>query len=998
MSIYRYETCETDQGRYHSSIIPQINDYLKSSIKSFEKRHIFINDCKNTESDLLLVKLQSEIYCDEISQKGYKDSNYDDFKDYDFAIEIFYRAGVTDNSGHSAKDALSYYNIDANVATGELYLIGSSNTREEINSMATHLLANSLIQEIKIFTKDEFVSLDRFKNSKNININLKGDGVVTSFDLESITEETFEKLNQERCLAMTWVEFLHVKDHYKNDLNNRPITDVELEIIAQSWSEHCKHKIFAANINYTNEKGEKTIVNSLYKTFIKGSTKSIEKNNNKTWLKSVFSDNAGVVRFDENIDVCVKVETHNSPSALDPYGGALTGILGVNRDILGTGMGAMPVANTDVFCFGPIEYPLKGTENQMPKGLLYPKNLLEGVHKGVIDGGNKSGIPTVNGSIFFDPSYAGKPLVYVGTVGVMPQKLPSGRDGFGKFSLPKDRVVIVGGAVGADGIHGATFSSLELNESSPSTAVQIGDPLMQKRVTDFLLAARDKELFSALTDNGAGGISSSIGEMATLTGGAKIDLAHCPLKYPGLLPYEIMISESQERMSFAVPEKDVEEFISLASEFGVVASDLGEFNDSGLLEILYNGKEVASLNLDFLHNSLKPMMLEAKWEGPREHQNWMVGDMKTVLPKDYNLIINELLNSSNIASKEKFVRQYDHEVKAATLVKPFSGDNKAFDSSCVGPNDSGVIWLYPHGGAKNNSLSIGCGMAPRLSYFNPKLMAQYSVDEAVRNVVATGGNIDELCLLDNFCWPDPIVSKSNKDGEYKLGALVKTCEALSEITQAYGTPLVSGKDSMKNDFKGKNQLGEELKISILPTLLVTAIARTPVRNITTSDFKNHGDIIYLLGEENNSLIGSELNNIYDLKDLTGPRDLNLSDNYKLYKTIYRSLGKSLIRSLHDLSDGGLIVALAESCLGGNLGSEILLEKGSLLQLFGEGAGQLIASVNPNDVNEFESIFGNCTILNLGTVTTKKELKVFANNKLVINQTIDTLRNSFNEKF
>jgi phosphoribosylformylglycinamidine synthase subunit PurSL len=998
MNIFRYETSELDQGRFQTSVVEQINDLLNSQLTSFEKRHFFINKCFDDQSAALFKEHQKELYCDEIAQIGYDSDLQDRNLAFDYAVEVIFRAGVTDNSGHSAEDALSYFNIKAIVSTGELYLLGSDVSKETISLMAEQLLANSLIQDIKVSTKKEFLSGDRFTDCKILDVSLEGEGEVLSFNLEDITEDVFNQMNQERCLAMTWDEFEQVKKHYRENLNNRPITDVELEIIAQSWSEHCKHKIFAANINYTNEKGETSTVNSLYKTFIKGSTKAIEKNHKIDWLKSVFSDNAGVVRFDDNVDVCVKVETHNSPSALDPYGGALTGILGVNRDILGTGMGAMPVANTDVFCFGPIEYPLKGTEEQMPEGLLKPSQLLEGVHKGVVDGGNKSGIPTVNGSIFFDPSYAGKPLVYVGTVGVMPQKLKSGRDGFGKFAQPTDRVVVVGGAVGADGIHGATFSSLELNESSPSTAVQIGDPLMQKRVTDFLLAARDKELFSALTDNGAGGISSSVGEMATLTGGAKIDLALCPLKYPGLLPYEIMISESQERMSFAVPEKDVKEFISLAEDFGVVASDLGDFNDSGLFEITYNGKEVASLDLHFLHDSLKPMELTAKWEGPRQHENWLKGKFKENLPSDYNTILKQLLNTSNIASKEKFVRQYDHEVKAATLVKPFSGDNKAADASSFGPNDSGVVWLGPHGGSEDNSLSIGCGMAPRLSYFDPKLMAIYSVDEAVRNVVATGGNIEELCLLDNFCWPDPIVTEKNKDGDYKLGALVKTCQGLSDITQVYGTPLVSGKDSMKNDFKGKNKRGEELKISILPTLLVTAVSRTPVKNITTSDFKNHGDVIYLLGKQNNSFIGTELENLYDLKDLNGPGEIDIKANYELYKTIYKSLGEDNIKSLHDLSDGGLMVSVAESCLGGNLGADLSLTDDKLLNYFGEGVGQLLASVAPDRVQAFEESFKGKNILKLGTVTTHKELKVQANSKLVIKENLEILAQAFTTKF
>ncbi|MCK4944747.1 MAG: phosphoribosylformylglycinamidine synthase, partial [Alphaproteobacteria bacterium] len=437
--------------------------------------------------------------------------------------------------------------------------------------IAQELLSNTLIQKAEVWASDDFYKIDRFGSVSLPKVILSSVLQIEDISLD-LDDAELEVLSKERCLALTVAELKHIRDYYDRSdvqvarkLKKLPFcpTDVEIEILAQSWSEHCKHKIFSAKIEYQNASGEKQIIDSLYRTYIKGATQEIKEVRKLDWLISVFSDNAGIVRFDPEIDLCIKVETHNSPSALDPYGGALTGILGVNRDILGCGMGARPIANTDVFCFAPPDMPKKGEEKYMPEGVTSPRRVLEGVHRGVEDGGNKSGIPTVNGAFFFDRDYAGKPLVFVGTVGAMPQTLPNGCPSSAKELSSGDRIIVAGGAIGADGIHGATFSSLELNDDAPATAVQIGDPLTQKRLTDFLLEARDLGLYAALTDNGAGGLSSSVGEMAIISNGASLDLALCPVKYPGLSPWELMVSESQERMTFAVPESMLRRFLIL---------------------------------------------------------------------------------------------------------------------------------------------------------------------------------------------------------------------------------------------------------------------------------------------------------------------------------------------------------------------------------------------------------------------------------------------------
>lgn len=997
MNIYRIEI----QGTHNAPLFKKKKDLFEQVLK-IDLLDLVIRKFYLIESvDELPLSSMKAIFCDPVMDKIYVNADGD--HQFSHGIQVGFRPGVTDNTAHSAEEAFRLEGLECRVSSGDMYLLKSAALKEKLQEFACEYLGNNLIQTVEVLESDMLLFKDRFTQSKLPTVDMRGEGDVDVFELSGIDGESFEKMNRERCLAMTTDEFQHLKDNFLNVgfLEDRKkaglddkITDVELEVIAQSWSEHCKHKIFSSNIRM-NDQGEIKEIKSLYKTYVKGATARIEKERNINWLKSVFKDNAGVVRFDDNLDVCIKVETHNSPSALDPYGGALTGILGVNRDILGTGMGAMPIANTDVFCFADPKWPLKGHESKMPDGLLKPSRLLEGVHKGVEDGGNKSGIPTVNGAIFFDESYAGKPLVYCGTVGVMPHKLTDGSDGYEKYVEKGDHIFVVGGAVGADGIHGATMSSLELDENSPSTAVQIGDPLTQRRVTDFLLAARDRGLFSGLTDNGAGGISSSVGEMATFTGGAEIELADCPLKYPGLLPYEIMISESQERMTFAVPPLKSEKFNKLALEYNVSAVKLGEFNDSGYLKVTYQGKTVALLDLDFLHESLPAMKLEARWEGPVKYESWLGENVKSQLGTeiDHEVILEKLLSSPNIANKEKWVRQYDHEVKGATHIKPFTGKSQN------GVNDSGVVWLHPHGGERDNAISIGCGMAQRLSPWDPYLMAQYSVDEAMRNVVANGGDPDTCCLLDNFCWPDPVKTDLNPDGDVKLAQLVKACQGLYDITCAYGAPLVSGKDSMKNDFKGKNKSGAPLRISILPTLLVTAMSKADINHTVTSDFKNQGDLIYLIGPDNTSFAGSEFDSLFNLSDVTSPCKVDAELNMRIFRTVHKLIRENTLKSCHDLSDGGLLVALLESCFGNDLGAEIRLKHESLLGLYGEGTGRFVVSISADAKSEFEKELRNLPHMELGTVLSNQQLKVQTNETTILDSSISKFKsfwmNTFN---
>ena len=700
---------------------------------------------------------------------------------------------------------------------------------------------------------------------------------------------------------------------------------------------------------------------------------------NRKDLLSVFSDNAGIVSFNEEWAYCLKVETHNSPSALDPYGGAMTGIVGVNRDILGTGIGAKPIFNTDVFCFAPPNY-----SGEIPKKLMHPKRIFKGVHKGVEEGGNQSGIPTVNGSIVFEDRFLGKPLVFCGTGGILPKKI-NGKNSHEKEIISGDLIAMVGGRIGKDGIHGATFSSLILDDESSTSSVQIGDPITQKKITHFLIAARDKGLIRAITDNGAGGLSSSIGEMATLVGGCNLYLEKCPLKYQGLYPWQILISEAQERMSLAVQPKNKDALLEMAKIFAVEISFIGEFNDGNFFNAFYHEKIVCSLEMDFLHNGLPKMNLKANWIPPQNEEI-------TLNEIDHNKMLETLLGRYNICSKEYWVRQYDHEVQGRTIVKPFGGNE--LDA----PMDAAVVIpLYD----SQQGLVIANGLLPRYSDIDTYEMAILSVDEAIRNLVATGGSPEEIVGLDNFCWPDPVESKDNPDGQYKLAQLVRANQGLKEICLAYQIPMISGKDSMKNDY-----VSEKKKISVPPTLLFTAVTKiNDIQNICTTPFKEVGSLIYQIGITQDCLAGSEF---FSCHNSTGnsKKKYDLQNNFNLYQKIHSAIQKKLLSCCHDISDGGLIVALAESCFGNMIGAKINLD--NLLQerqgnklslnasLYGESHGRFVVEVSRQNNEEFKKYFDKQEIFLIGKTTLDEVIIVERENKKILQKQIEEIKKIWKE--
>ena len=905
---------------------------------------------------------------------------------WDWYVEVGFRPGVTDNVGRTARESLEFrlglpFVNGHRVHTATGYFIRGRLTSAEAQALAREWLGNGLIQRAVILSRRELGQPAARRTLFQLPIvTLSGKPQVRRFELKST--ERLLALSTERLLALSRAEAEAIRAHFADPAVQQErrfqglggaATDVELEVIAQTWSEHCKHKIFNADIVYTDEQGGTETIRSLFKTCIQGTTERVRAAlGADDFCLSVFTDNAGVVKFDADWSLVFKVETHNSPSALDPYGGALTGIVGVNRDALGTGRGAELLFNTDVFCFASPFH-----EGALPPGLLHPRRIYEGVRQGVEHGGNKSGVPTVNGSVTFHERFLGKPLVFCGTGGLLPARIGE-RPGHEKWVAPGDQIVMVGGRIGKDGIHGATFSSLELNEHAPATAVQIGDPIVQKKMADFLLVARDRGLFTAITDNGAGGLSSSVGEMAQLSGGAQLALDAAPLKYPGLQPWEIFVSEAQERMTLAVPPERVEALLALSRTMDVESTVLGEFTASGRLVATYGGETVCSLGLDFLHGGVPRMRIEARWTPPDAR----APELRA--PEDVTGMLTALLGRLNVCSKESIVRQYDHEVQGGSVLKPFVG------AANDGPADAAL--LRPVLGSLQG-IAVSHGLAPRYSDLDAYAMAACAVDEAVRGAVAVGADPARIAGLDNFCWCDPLPSPTNPDAAYKAAQLVRAARALHDVAVAYGVPLISGKDSMKNDYVSQGK-----RISIPPTLLFSALGIVPdVRRAVTMDVKFPGDRVYLLGETRREMGGSELFAHLGIAGGQVPQ-VHPARAAALYRAVHGAIGQGWLRSAHDCSDGGLAVALAESAFAGERG--LALDLGALARheglapfelLFSESPSRLVVTVGPAHAPEFELALHGLPCHYLGEVTTHDRLTIHGGSRVWVDANLDELK-------
>ncbi|NLN94201.1 MAG: phosphoribosylformylglycinamidine synthase [Candidatus Hydrogenedens sp.] len=958
----------------------QVREDLNLEIGAVRVIDVFTLQAALTDEELERVRV--DLFTDPIIE--YSAVNQSLAREYSCVIEVGFLPGVTDNAGRSAKEGVED-SIGRALARGEAVYkstlhVFQDTTLEQAEIIASSLLANELIEQFAIRTPEEMEQLQGRCLLSLPRVVEYDVPPVESIDL-NLSDDDLQQMSRDRMFALELKEMQVIRDYYNCPqvrehrrslgMPENP-TDIEMEILAQTWSEHCKHKIFDAIIHYEEADGSKRIIDSVFKSYIRKLTEEVGKK--VPWLVSVFHDNAGIIQFDENYLFALKAETHNSPSALDPYGGAMTGIVGVNRDVLGAGLGFKCIFNTDVLC---VASPFH--DEEIPPRLLHPRRILRGAHAGARDGGNQSGVPNVNGAIVFHERFLGKPLVFCGTGGISPATI-QGKPAHEKAARPGDLIVMTGGRIGKDGIHGATFSSEALHEGSPATAVQIGDPITQKKMADFLMEARDRGLYSCITDNGAGGLSSSVGEMAEKPGGAAIHLDRAPLKYAGLAPWEIFVSEAQERMTLAVPPDQLPSFMMLAKNRGVEASVLGEFNNSGYLDCYYEGLLVASLDMDFLHDGLPRMELEAKLDpAPLTEEVTQPAE-----DKDLTEDLLGLLGSLNICSKESFVRMFDQEVLGQSVLKQFQGVNHD------GPGDAAVIRPLPD---SYRGIAVACGIAPKYADLDAASMTACAVDEGVRNLVAVGASMGTIAGLDNFCWPDPVQSEGTPDGKHKLAQLVQSCEALYEICLAYDIPLISGKDSMKNDYR----IGDT-KISIPPTLLFTAAAiLEDTRKVVSMDAKGPGDRVYVLGDTFDELGGSEYYTLRGIDGGTAPA-VTPQKARRLYEALHEAISKGLVASCHDCSDGGLAVALAETAFAGNLGMKLSLDsmgvEDGVVALFSESQSRFVVTVAADNAATFEALLDGNPCYSLGEVTEEPLFELSCPDGRKISAALESLRDAW----
>ncbi len=940
-------------------IFKSLSDLGVSSVDKVEAVFVYNIVGDLTEGDVK--KIGHDLLADKVTQEfSYFDqATFQEPPGKEQIIEIAHNPGVMDPVEESTLKGIRDLGINAvqSVKTAQKYIFYGSLSPQEKDLIVNKILANKLIQHVVDHTRETGGDAVPSGIQKNFKLVLVA--------LNKATDKELLELSRQGQLFLNLTEMKAIQNYFRK-LGRNP-TDCELETIAQTWSEHCYHKTFRGNIQYKyfeNGKTKSKVIRNLLKSTIVKATKKI----NKSWCVSVFHDNAGVIKFDSKDCVCFKVETHNHPSALEPFGGANTGVGGVIRDILGTGLGAKPICSTDVFCFAPPDMPA----NHLPPGTIHPKRVMKGVVSGVRDYGNKMGIPTVNGAICFDKHFVGNPLVYCGNVGIMP------KDKVKKKPLSGDLIVAVGGRTGRDGIHGATFSSGELtteSETISSGAVQIGNPIQEKKVLDGILRARDLGLYTAITDCGAGGFSSAVGEMGEHLG-ARVQLDEAPLKYDGLNYMEIWISESQERMVMSVPKKNIEKLLKVFADENVEAAVIGEFTTNKKLELFYENYQVCSLDMEFLHGGIPQITKKAVWKksthpSPR-------------IPASNNLAgkLKEVLGHYNVCSKEWVIRQYDHEVQGMSVIKPLLGVNND------GPSDASV--LAPKYGSKRG-IAVSNGINFRYGMIDPYWMAVSCIDEAVRQIIAVGGNLDKIAILDNFCWGNP-------DKPDRLGSLVRAAEGCYQAAVGYGVPFISGKDSLYNEYTEGNK-----SIAIPGTLLISAIGiMDDVTKAVTMDFKKPGNLVYAVGQTFDELGGSIYLDTFGLIGNSVPQ-VNIKNAVKIFEALSRAVKKGLVRSIHDCSEGGLGVALAEMAFAGGFGVTAELEKVPFKGkekkedtiLFSESNSRFLVEVEPKQQKKFEKLLRGIPFGLIGFVSATPEFAVYGLKKdICIKSTIGDLKDAW----
>ena len=826
------------------------------------------------------------------------------------AVEAALLPGVTDSVAATVLVAAAALGLPITAAaTGRRFELAGRVHPDRLGQLATKLLSNAVIERVALGTiEPHFVHA----------------GVApaaTIVDLRHFTDAELAELNRERGMALDPAELRAIAAYFSDA--GRPPTDVELETLAQTWSEHCSHKTFRAAITLADGTKVRPLLPQL-----RDATDAID----AQFVRSAFVGNAGIVSFTPGVTIAVKAETHNHPSAIEPFGGANTGVGGVIRDVMGAAH--HPIATTDVLCFGPADLPA----DAVPPGVIHPRLVREGVVAGVADYGNKIGLPTVAGAVLYDPGYTANPLVFCGCIGVAAERAPlTGPN-------PDDLVVVLGGRTGRDGLRGATFSSATMDATTGDVAgasVQIGDPITEKLLIDLLADLHGR--YSAITDCGAGGLSSAIGEMAEHIG-ADVDLLAAPLKYPGLAPWEIWLSEAQERMVVAVPPHDLAAVVMAAGRHGVEATVLGSFTGDHLLRVRHGDHVVLELDTTFLHDGRPQRSLVA--ELPVPHRNGAVPHCA-----DLGAALLALLRHPNIASKEAIIRRYDHEIRGTSVVRALVGVNRD------APAD-GVVLAEPDA---THGIAIGIGVNPWYGTIDPERMAHAVVDEAIRNVVAVGGDPASVALMDNFSWGDPRRPST-------LGDLVAAVAACSAASLAHAAPFVSGKDSLNNEYTGS----DGARHSVPPTLVITAVAHVPDADATvTPDLKHAGNVLVLVGSTSAELGGSHLGAL--LGGFADPLDGSVPAPDPAapvrYRHLHQAMGTGKVRACHDVSEGGLAVAIAEMAIGGHLGVQLtaLPHPDPVVALFAESTGRFVCELHPDDAAWFAGQFDEPT-LQLGVVT------------------------------
>lgn len=880
-------------------------------------------------------------------------------------LHVLYKPGVMDPVAQSTLQMFGGLGCDVEaVRTFRKYWVSDKNVDSRgvdaatIERLAKRVLSNDSIEQVVIGPLQ----------TESLSLGAPYAFRLTSVRLDGLSDEALLKLSKEGQLYFTLPEMQTIQKYYR-ELGRDP-TDIELETIAQTWSEHCSHKTLGGRIEYRDEQGVRNYTSMLKETIFAATKKIREELGKEDWCVSVFKDNAGVVTFDDEHHVVFKVETHNHPSALEPYGGANTGLGGVIRDPLGTGLGAKPICSSDVFCFASPNYP----PEKLPPGVLHPRRVMNGVVSGVRDYGNRMGIPTINGAVYFDDRYLGNPLVYCGNAGL----LPVGK--VEKKPLVGDWIVALGGRTGRDGIHGATFSSVELTHESESIsggAVQIGNAITEKMVQEVILQARDEGLYHAVTDCGAGGFSSAVGEMGEELG-AEVWLDRAPLKYEGLSYTEIWISESQERMVLAVPPQHLERLGAICKKEDVEFAVIGKFVATGELRLMYRDEQVGLISMEFLHGGRPPVVRKAVYE-PKEESDCQLGSLDQTQSEG---LLKGILGHPSIASKHWIIRQYDHEVQGGSVVKPLVGP------SCMGPSDAAVVRPKLQ---SQRAIVLSCGMNPRYGDLDPYHMATSAIDEAVRNAVCVGARPDRLAILDNFCW-------GNTDRPETLGTLVRAAIACYDLAIAWKTPFISGKDSLNNEFTWFDPQGNKQSIAIPCSLLISAMGQIDrASDAVTMDLKRKGSRLYLVGVTRNELGGSYAAMLLGKAGGAVPK-VDAVVAMRCYQALHRAIQSKFVLACHDLSEGGLAVAASEMAFAGELGIDLDITEmrasnfvDASTALFSESNSRLLVEVREDKCAEFESVFNELPCACIGQVSGGKNVTIRSDQSTLIDVSWSALR-------